>query len=358
MSAVIVRGNALAIPLPDASVDLVVTSPPYWNVRDYTDDGVSLADQLGREPTPTAYVAALLAVLEELGRVLRPDGVAFVNLGDRYSDRANAGSTIGHSGRHVHQHAKIGKLNSTGTAPAKSLLNLPHRFVIAATGAGWVHRNTICWWKRNAMSHPVTDRLVNKYEWLFLLTKQQSYRFNLDAIREPLRYPERTGHLFGGRKLGATRIESSDRVAGGSAYVPKYVKADDKGYRPADGQQRRGGHRRGRNPGDVWADLPDDVWDVPTEPSPLEHFAGFPSALVRRCVLAGSSPGGVVVDPFAGTGTVPAVASALGRIGIGVDLSGDYCRLAKWRCGDPNLRAKVLGVARPEPVAVGQDSLW
>jgi len=346
VSVLTVQGDARRLPLPAGSVDCIVTSPPYYLARDYTDGGTSMPGQTGQEPTPEEYLGHLAVALAECRRVLRPDGTLWWNMADCYSGKANGGESVGRSGRGDHRHVIPRRVNTTRLAPYKSLLLLPERFVLAAVSAGWVLRNRVVWHKPNGMRHPVGDRLVTLHETVFLLTRGPRYRFGLDAIREPLADPEDAGGS-GSWGAGETGASSRLNVYGAPKWTDSRAGRRGHGGGPPTGQRRT--HPNGRNPGDVWT--------IPTERGDSEHYAPMPTALCRRCILAGCEPGGVVLDPFGGGGTTALVASVLGRSGISLDLSHDYGLIARQRAADPAERARAACVPRPPVQVDGQLSL-
>jgi site-specific DNA-methyltransferase (adenine-specific) len=322
--------------LPATSVDCVVTSPPYYQLRNYDSGG-----QLGLEATVDEWVEGLREVFSEVARVLKPSGSTWLNLGDSFS-----------------RHPKYG-------APAKGLLCAPERLLLALAEDGWIVRNKVIWAKPNPMPTSITDRLTLSYEVIYLLVRSPRYFFDLDAIREPHRSK-------GGRQAGNT-IETKPDWAG-----PLAGKQD--GLRRARAQGEPG-HALGKNPGDVWT--------IPTRGFKGPHFATFPPELIRRPILATcpeavcsrcgtpwrrkvtvrripiGSPAkspltrdrhimrtgdrwnavrevgdfipcpcgaptvpGVVLDPFMGSGTVGLVAEQLGRDWLGIELNPDYRDLA------------------------------
>jgi len=283
--------------LPDGSVDCVVTSPPYYGLRDYGTPG-----QYGLEPTPAAYVETMRALFAEARRVLADDGTLWLNLGDSYA-----------SGGRTSYDTRGGNTRANGYAaqrapselPGKNLLGVPWRTAFALQDDGWILRNEIIWHKTNAMPESIKDRLSTRHEHLFLFAKASRYRFDLDAIREPhTMRPQRRprGHKER-QKLGvlpAQTWSTSER--------------DEPGV---------DGHPLGRNPGDVWS--------IPTRPYPAAHFAVFPIDIPLRCIKAGCRPGGTVLDPFSGSGTTGAAARQLGRKYVGIDLNPAYHDLAKER---------------------------
>ena len=280
------HGDALDVArtLPDGSADCIVTSPPYYRLRDYGVEG-----QYGLEESPAEYVETMRALFSELRRVLANDGTLWLNIGDSYSDRADASAGV--SSRR--DRANVLPPRIASGIPPKNLLGIPWRVAFALQDDGWILRNAIVWHKPNAMPEPVTDRLATRHEQVFLFAKSRRYRFDLDAIREP---QDSIGERHEGRS----------------------------GYR--DGHPSKGGiatrtlNPLGRNPGDVWT--------IPCQPFTASHFAVYPPALAERCILAGCKPGGVVLDPFSGSGTTGLAATKHGRRYIGIDLNPEYLALS------------------------------
>ncbi|WP_368861216.1 site-specific DNA-methyltransferase [Frankia sp. AgB32] len=299
-SVTLYAGDATAVlrGLPSASVHCVVTSPPYYGLRDYDHP-----DQLGVEETPAAYVARLAAVFAEVRRVLRADGTCWVNLGDSYAGRANGGPSVGMSRRADRASVIPPRRNTTAHAPYKSLLGIPWRVALALQDDGWTIRNAITWHKTNGMPESVTDRFANRTETVFLLTRSARYWFDLDPVREAPIDPAGGAEWTTRRARGAPGRRGVDPAPS--------VAAADRDVAP---------HGGGRNPGDVWS-LPVASFDG-------GHFAVFPPEIPRRAILTGCPPGGVVLDPFSGSGTTGMVAGQLGRRYIGIDLNPDYHQLA------------------------------
>lgn len=329
MTAVIVRADAAALPLADATVDLVVTSPPYWSLRAYTDGGGIYVGQLGAEATPAEYIANLLRCTREWVRVLKPTGSLWVNLGDKYN-AYNGGRGQGTIQRNeVRQSPPRGHgLDVKGTRP-KSLLGLPWRYALGCIDQlGLILRAEVIWSKPNGLPESVTDRVRRSHEQWFHLTKEPRYYSAIDAIREE--------HAPAGLARRALPYKVSDAQRAGRNPV-----LNGEGFRPAN--------PAGKVPGTVW-NIPTQPLKVPAELG-VSHHAAFPMEWPRRIILGWSRPSAVVVDPFGGTGTTALVASALGRVGISADLSADYCRIARWRTADPGQRAKAVGAppARRRP---------
>lgn len=297
-SITLYQGDALAVlrELPAGSVDCVVTSPPYFGLRDYGEPG-----QYGLEETPAAYVETMRSVFAEVRRVLASDGTLWLNLGDTYAGKANAGASVGRTRRADRAELIPTRVNTTAEAPYKSLLMLPERVAWALVEDGWTLRNRIVWHKPSAMPESVTDRLSTRHESVFLFAKADRYWFGLDEIREP--------HTMEQRRRTVTHN-----------YNPPSSQPEHRGLHRVRSEVHHDGHPAGRNPGDVWS--------IPTVPFTEAHFAVMPPALAERCVKAGCRPGGVVLDPFCGSGTTGMVAGKLGRRFVGIDLSAKYLDLA------------------------------
>lgn len=309
--------------MPDNSVHCCVTSPPYWGLRDYgtatweggdaacdhkqstsrqdggrvntngfhgssrqdSDKGakfyrdtcpkcgaVRIDSQLGLESTPEAYVARLVEMFREVRRVLRADGTCWLNLGD-------------------------------SMLPNKCEAMIPHRVAMALMEDGWICRQTIIWHKPNPMPESVTDRCTKAHEYMFLLTKSARYFYDAAAIAEAVSGDAHGGNAsFGGKKLKMLTGKQQKSTLGPS------------------GIQRMQETRNRRS-----------VWSITTQPYSGAHFATMPPDLAETCILAGCPVGGVVLDPFAGSGTTLAVAVANGRFGVGIELNADYHELARQR---------------------------
>lgn len=311
--------------LPSGSVDCIVTSPPYFGLRDYGVDG-----QIGAEASPAEFVAAMVAVFREARRVLADDGTLWLNLGDSYSGSwGNQGRKTErgtqrpitkpmmqpvHDGRYGDTNRRNTGAIRPGMPPAKNLMGIPWRVAFALQDDGWILRNDIIWAKPNAMPESVTDRLSSRHEHLFILTKSPRYWFDLDPIREA-QSPASVAR--------ATRADKRGKEGWADAYHGN----------PPTGLARRSERDTtiGRNPG--------DVWDIATRPAPGAHFAVMPPALAERCIKAGCKPYGTVLDPFSGSGTTGYAAAKHGRRYVGIDLSADYLDLSlRTRLAQPTLQ--------------------
>ncbi|GAB4486699.1 MAG: site-specific DNA-methyltransferase [Saprospiraceae bacterium] len=292
--------------LPDNSVNCCVTSPPYYGLRDYGHAG-----QLGLEETQEKYVANMVQVFSEVRRVLKNNGVLWLNIGDSY-----AGGKIGRDDNHtqtagINRHnGKLAALGNNGVQrkptaglKPKDIIGIPWMLAFALRADGWYLRQDIIWHKPNPMPESVTDRCTKAHEYIFLLSKSERYWYDAEAIAEKAITKE-------GRPAGIVR----DRVF---EYNSKLS---------AMGRQRGGStapepETRNRR----------SVWSVPTKPYSEAHFATFPVELPRLCIAAGCPEGGAVIDPFFGAGTTGLAALQLNRKFIGIELNPEYVALANRR---------------------------
>jgi DNA modification methylase len=324
--------------LADGSVNVCVTSPPYFGLRDYGHDG-----QIGLEESPAAFIAEMVAVFREVRRVLADDGTLWLNLGDSYAGGGRGGNPTRASstlqGSNVSQEASIVKRvgkPASGYKP-KDLMGIPWAVAFALRDDGWYLRQEIIWSKPNPMPESVRDRCTKAHEHLFLLSKSDSYYFDMDAIAEPLAASS-VARLA--QDVGAQA--GSDRVPGKTNGPMKAVRA--KGNR----KTFRGGgvYTQGRSfdndaapANDSVGNAPNErdtrnkrsVWTVATMPFKEAHFATFPPALVEPCILAGSRAGDLVLDPFGGAGTTGLVAHRLQREAVLIELNPEYAALARRR---------------------------
>lgn len=287
----ILNADARHMPLADESVHCVVTSPPYWGLRDY-----SAAGQIGLESSLGEYLDEMMLVADELWRVLRTDGTLWLNIGDAYVSRqqGSQGKNGWMYGRGVTR-ARLTQRKRDPGLKTKDLVGLPWRIAFALQERGWYLRSDIVWSKPNPMPESVRDRPTKSHEYMFLLAKSQRYYFDQEAVREP----------DCGRPSGNGFVRPQQISRGGMGREDQWI--------PGAGRNIR------------------TVWTINTQPYPGSHFATFPEALARRCILAGCPEGGIVLDPFSGSGTTVRVARSLGRLGVGLDINPEYLRLAQKR---------------------------
>jgi len=315
--------------LPAESVHCVITSPPYFGLRDYGVEG-----QIGLEPTPAEFVAVLVDVFREVRRVLRDDGTLWLNLGDSY---ANDGKWGGHTGgKHAAAlHASpIGRNKRyTGLKP-KDLIGIPWRVAFALQADGWYLRQDIIWHKPNPMPESVQDRCTKSHEYLFLLSKSERYYFDREAIAEPVSSdPNSPRNQWDTKDYDVPGQKPQKRVSrsGNLERKPGTARGcpDGTGSNVCGSVLWEGSTRNKRS-----------VWTVATKPFSEAHFATFPPSLIEPCILAGCPAGGVVLDPFFGAGTTGLVADRLQRDCIGIELNPQYAEIARRRIdGDAPLFA-------------------
>lgn len=345
----IICGDALSVleNLPDGIVDCCVTSPPYYGLRDYGVDG-----QIGLEEIPEQYIQRLVEVFREVRRVLKDDGTLWVNIGDSYAAQRGgtyqpaetlSGGAHGKTsnGENVNRGRRDG-YNPTRNAAAiglkhKDLIGIPWMLAFALRADGWYLRQDIIWHKPNPMPESVKDRCTKSHEYIFLLSKSERYHYDSDAISEPAKQTDQ-GHPIGGtrrNKIGDTHF----RTASGNEYTPRYKNLADKGLAPHSMHKRRAEGEK-----DIVYPYRNkrDVWSVNTKPNKAAHFATFPEELIEPCILAGSRVGGIVLDPFFGSGTTGAVALKHGREYLGIELNPEYIKIAENRL--ESVQPKLLGI--------------
>lgn len=307
MSFHVIHGDALTRlrEMPDESVNCVVTSPPYWGLRDY-----GVAGQLGLEKSPEEYVAVMVEVFREVRRVLRADGTLWLNVGDSYAGgggfSASAPTTAtSKSGKYGSCGAlKNGGIKPRGVIKPKDLCMIPARLALALQADGWYLRSDIIWHKPNPMPESVTDRPTKSHEYIFLLTKRERYFFDKDAIAEPAVYAGKVVTL-GEKSLSRGQAAGAGvRPSGNAKAASVRVKVT---------RNRR------------------TVWTLATDPTPEAHHATFPVRLAERCILAGCPPDGLVLDPFSGAGTTGLAALKHGRRYLGIELNPSYIEISRER---------------------------
>ena len=313
--------------LPAGSVQCVVTSPPYFGLRDYgTGDA-----QIGLEGTPDEYVAALVSVFRGVRRVLRDDGTVWLNLGDSYASAwACARRNVVGAGSLENGKRDARPDRLVGGLKEKDLIGIPWRVAFALQADGWYLRQDIIWHKPNPMPESVTDRCTKAHEYIFLLGKSARYYYDQDAVRETAKWQDPEMLITNAQARQQKRL--MDRLAAGDRAAIR-TQAD---YRRAmDGERKKG---RGNDVNRERAFTENamgrnkrSVWTVPTQPYPEAHFATYPPELIRPCIQAGTRAGDTVLDPFSGSGTTGVVALQHGRRYIGIDLNPEYHALARKR---------------------------
>ena len=303
--------------MPDECIDCVVTSPPYYGLRDYGCDG-----QVGLEDTPEEYVQRLVDIFHEVKRCLKPEGTLWLNLGDSYNGNKK-GNTETKKNKRVVSDSFEKKL--WHGAKEKDLIGIPWMVAFALRADGWYLRQDIIWAKPNPMPESVKDRCTKSHEYIFLLTKSPKYYFDYEAIQE-----EATG--YDGRKdtmnKGGKKYEGMNQAAARGHERWKFKNLADKGQQPNSMHLRRA---------DGIADEQypvrnkRDVWQVCPKPSKEEHYAMYPEELVKYCIEAGCPEGGLVFDPFMGSGTTAAVAKKLDRHYYGTELNTKFYDIAARR---------------------------
>jgi DNA modification methylase len=304
--------------MPDNFLDCVITSPPYWQLRDYGYDG-----QWGLEPTFDLYLEHLWEMMDEIYRVLKKTGTAWINLGDSYSTQSGTSAAMAKGKKYDNEttyltnRGESKNLIKDKNLPNKCLLLLPHRFAIGCIDRGWIVRNDIIWAKRNGMPESVTDRFSKKHEYFFLMSKSEKYFFDLDAIRDK--------HIHANDKRNdGNRHEYRD---GTKSMNNQMLATNAVSFNPL-----------GKNPGSV-----SDFWDIPTKGSTSEHYASYNDNLLKKPMLAGCPVGGLVYDPFMGTGSTAEVAIRTKRNFIGSEMSLDYINISEKRL-EPFLKSYTLDI--------------
>lgn len=281
----------------DKSIDCVISSPPYWQLRDYGYDG-----QWGLEPTFNEYLEHLWEMMDEIYRVLKDEGTCWINLGDSYSTQSGTnaalarGKNYNNESTYLVNRGESAKLIKPKNLLNKCLLLIPHRFAIGCIDRKWIVRNDIIWAKRNCMPESTKDRFSKKHEYVFFMVKKEKYYFDLDAIRDK--------HIWLNDKRNDGKRHEYDENSKTKQAVSFNVK--------------------GKNPGDV-----SDFWDITTKGNSDEHFASYNMELIKKPILAGCPEGGIIYDPFMGTGTTAVAAIKANRNFIGSEMSQEYIKICE-----------------------------
>ncbi|MGJ8529838.1 DNA-methyltransferase [Maritalea sp.] len=353
MSVVVLTGDVLAMlaTLPDDHFDCVVTSPPYWGLRDYGVEG-----QLGLEPTLGEHLEAMVRVFAEIKRVLKPTGTCWMNYGDCYAT-SPAGNKVRDDGRIKSDNDDrtfTQKPFSTiqGVLKAKDLCMVPNRLAIALQEDGWWIRSEIIWAKPNPMPESVTDRPANSHEKIFMLTKAPRYEYDAPAVRQNAaessiqRWAQNIDAQAGStRANGGAKTNGNMKAVGGKkrgAARPHAGFNDNWDQMTKAEQQANGRNLRNYEPAPV------DVWKIATRPFTGAHFATFPPELVARCLTAGCPKGGRVLDPFGGAGTTGLVADRMQLDCTLIELNPEYVDIIQERlAADQNPLEQFLAEVAP-----------
>lgn len=385
----IVQGDALAIlkTLKSDCINTCITSPPYWGLRDYETatwiDGdpncnhrkgqvnhsigssslvgttttqnhsqepsldrngncsrcgaKRIDQQLGLESSPDLYVQSMVDIFRQVRRCLRPDGTLWLNLGDSYAGGGRGGGGLFADERPgwADVPMEFGKKRGILGLKNKDLVGIPWRVAFALQADGWYLRQDIIWAKPNPMPESVRDRCTKSHEYLFMLSKNPKYFYDANAVAEPVSDATRTRMM---QNVAAQK--GSDRVPGKTNGPMKAVLREQDGH----GRRAAGFNARYFN-GEEYPEMRNrrSVWTITTKPFKEAHFATFPPDLVEPCALAGCPENGVILDPFAGSGTVGLVANKLNRHAILFELNPEYVAMAMRRCGlaDDTTLAKI-----------------
>ena len=283
--------------MDDESIDCCITSPPYLGLRDYGHSA-----QVGQEGSMTKYLERMVIIFREVKRVLKPQGTLWLNLGDSYNGSGGAGGDYNKGGMREGQPKYKGR--NDPLLKRKDLMGIPHRVAFALQDDGWYLRQDIVWSKPNPMPEPVKDRCTKSHEYIFLLTKSPNYYYDYEVIKE-----EAKQNRWGGKKsmnISNSKVtDNSEGVSKGKMYAGLNRERD---MMPSKRNKR-------------------SVWNVATKPYKGAHFAVFPPELIEPCILAGCPEGGVVLDPFGGSGTTAGVAEYHNRDSIILELNADYIQL-------------------------------
>lgn len=325
----IITGEALSVlqSIESNSVNCCITSPPYYGLRDYGTDG-----QIGLEETPSEYIEKLVAVFREVRRVLKNDGTLWLNMGDSYAESGKGRNADGtaYQDKSIFgiRNSKMGGTikNSNHTEyKRKDLMGIPWRLAFALQADGWYLRQDIIWYKPNCMPESVKDRCTKSHEYIFLLSKSDKYYFDYEAIKEPAvgfnNIPP-AGSKGTLTPNSRRRKGNSKTFRGGGAYTNNqtFNNSTDAKRESSGNTENITGLRNKR-----------DVWSVSIRGYKEAHFATFPEKLIEPCVLAGCPKGGIILDPFLGSGTTAVVSVKNNRSCIGIEINSTYADMSTRR---------------------------
>lgn len=334
MTVKILQGDCIEVmrKMGAESVDCVVTSPPYWGLRDYGVEG-----QLGLEPTLGEHLEKMVEVFEEVRRILKPTGTVWLNYGDCYAATLNgrkADDITGDDRRFRDKpFSTVGPIDDY--LKPKDLCMVPNRLAIALQEAGWWIRSEIIWAKPNPMPESVRDRSATSHEKIFMLAKSERYFYDAAGVRQGRTSNEDANGFRGGSyaegSVGPRKRKGNKKTDKQRGHSRRHAGFNDRWDQMSKEEQRANG-RNLRN----YEPAPVQVWEIATRPFKDAHFATFPPELAERCIKAGCPEDGVVFDPFGGAGTTGLVADRLGYDAIMIELNEDYIDLAKNRIEDDN----------------------
>jgi DNA modification methylase len=311
MTYKIINGSSLEElkKLPEKSINMCMTSPPYWALRDYGVEG-----QLGTEETFDKYISDLCDIFDGIKRVLRDDGTCWVNLGDTYSGTGSKGSYRDPKYEEGRNGQSVAINNNTGL-PSKCLTMIPMRFAIEMVNRGWILRNTLIWHKPNAMPSSVKDRFTVDFEYIFLFSKNKKYYFKqqLEPYTSPL-------DRWGGENVSEYSGKFSNKDDNENYNSPR-ARCSRPNYPERERILRPNPNGKNKR----------TTWSINTKPYKEAHFAVYPEKLCETPIMAGCPDGGVVIDPFAGAGTTGLVAEKQGKNSILIELNSEYCKIIKNR---------------------------
>lgn len=335
----IINGDALEVlkTFENESIDTCITSPPYYQLRDYGVQG-----QIGLEDTLDEYINKLVEIFSKIKRVLKHDGTLWLNIADTYSGSNKGRNADGKHNESTNTFQTKGRIGgkikkNKEEIPRKNLLLIPYRLALALQNDGWYVRQDIIWYKPNCMPESANDRCTKAHEYLFLLSKSPKYYFDYKAIMEPC--VSNNNQLPAGSKGTLGQANSRRRpkgnnktFRGGGVYTNNraFNNSADKEKSSIGNKPNTSGLRRKR-----------DVWSIATSGYKDAHFATFPLELARTCILAGSREGETVLDPFGGSRTVGEAANELGRNYILIDINKEYCELMKKRCNNGEINKQA-----------------
>ncbi len=313
--------------LPDDSVDCVVTSPPYFGLRSYLPNGhADKENEIGTEKTPEQFVANLVEVFREVRRILKPDGRLWLNLGDSYANDGKwGGVTSGKHSLNLHGNTNIGRRKVSTALRPKNLIGIPWRVAFALQNDGWILRSDIIWHKANPLPEAVRDRPTREHEYLFLFAKSTRYYYNSEAIMEDCsvnthaRISQNVAAQVGSVRAGKKINHNMKAVVSQAGLHPKAIhdtfnSRQNSSFSNATVLKVEKRNKR-------------TVWKITSKGYQGAHFSTFPAELIKPCILAGCPTGGVVLDPFTGSGTTLEVARRLGCRSIGIDLDAENFNL-------------------------------